>query len=289
MDGLLQSFAELPDGALPFLYAGAALALSIFALGVLNRASVWLRGQDEASPLSVGRIVWLSLTRFFAPDCLFARRVFANSRARGIMLSAIVWSVILLAFGVAISTVTFVTNVEVDATISAVIGLTMDLAGGVLLFGLAFALARRFIFRPARYIPLRGDAAVMLLFFLVVLSGLVLESTHAAGGVAISASRNALAMLPPVLPPQQGGAGTEWYWQPFGSLIARLVLALGVDADAFVNAHLAVYLIHAASAFSLIAYMPFSKLFHMFAAQITTYARSQRPARASYPLKTRKV
>lgn len=287
MDGLFQSFAEIPGGVLPFVYAGAALACLIFAVGVSSRASVWTRGRNDSYPLNGWQILWQSLTRFFAPDCLFARRVFANSRARGLMLSAIVWSIILLAFGVAVSAFTFLTNTELDTAIDALLGLAMDLAGGMLLLGLAFALTRRFLIRPARYIQSKGDVAVMLLFFLVVLSGLILESTHVAEATAFRSSRNAIAMLPPLLPPQHGEGAMEWYWQPFGSLIARLVLALGIDADTFANSHLALYLVHASSAFLLIAYLPFSKLFHMFAAPITTYARSRRPSRGSYPLRPR--
>lgn len=287
MNDLFQSLAEIPDEVLPFLFAGAGLAILIFIAGVLQRMSIWQKGRDESYPLGPARVLWLSFTRFFAPDCIFARRVFANSRTRGIMLSAIVWSVVLLAFGVGVSAVTFLTKIELDVTIDGILGLAMDLAGGVLLLGLAFALARRFIFRPTRYIALRGDAAVMLLFFLVVLTGLVLESTHVAESMVPGETQNALAMLPPILPPQHGGEGMEWYWQPFGFLIARLVLALGVDAKAFGEAHLAIYLSHAAAAFLLIAYLPFSKLFHMFAAQITSDARHQRPARGSYPLRSR--
>jgi nitrate reductase gamma subunit len=287
MNGLFQSLAGLPSDVEPFFYMAAGLAMLIFVVGVLQRMSLWQKGRDESYPLSPVRVFWLSFTRFFAPDCFFARRVFANSRSRGIMLSAIVWSVMLLAVGVATSAVTFVTNSRLGVTIDGLLGLAMDLAGGVLLLGLAFALARRFIFRPARYIPLRGDAVIMLLFLAVVLSGLVLEASHLAVRIGAEMASNQLAMLPPVLPPVHGTGGWAWYWQPFGSLIARIALALGVDPGAFEDAHLTTYLFHAASAFLLIAYLPFSKLFHAFAAQITTTARSRRPARGSYPLRSR--
>jgi nitrate reductase gamma subunit len=287
MNGLFQSLAAQPDDTLSLLYAGAALAILIFALGMIHRAGVWLRGRDEAYPLSLGRIVWLSLTRFFAPDCLFARRVFANSRTRGIMLSAIVWSVVLLACGVGVSAVTFIANIELGVTIDGLLGLAMDQAGGVLLLGLGLALARRFVFRPIRYIPLRGDAAIMLLFFAVVLSGLVVEASHIADRIAADMVSDRMAMLPPVLPPMHGTSGWGWYWQPVGFLIARLGLALGISGATFDDAQLPLYLFHAASAFLLIAYLPFSKLFHVFAAQITTYARSQRPRHGSYPLESR--
>ncbi len=289
MHEVFQSLRELPSEVLPFLYAAGALAILIAVAGVLQRVSVWLKGHDEPGgalyPLGAARIFWLSLTRFFAPDCFFARRVWANSRLRGIMVSAIIWSVVALAFGVGVSALTFVSGIELGETLDRFIGLAMDLAGGILLAGLLAALARRFLFRPARYIPLAGDAAIMIFFFVTALSGLVLESTHVAENIARSWEPIALAALPPYSPLLHGPEGLEWYWQPFGSLIAWLGLTFGLDAEAFENARLAAYLFHAASAFLLIAYLPFSKLFHLFAAQITTFARNQRPARAAYPLK----
>ncbi len=285
MHEVFQSLAELPSEVRPWLYAAGALAILIFLGGVLNRMSLWLKGREEPHgalyPLGPARILWLSLTRFFAPDCFFARRVFANSRLRGIMVSAIIWSVVALALGVGVSALTFVSGIEPGETLDRFIGLAMDLAGGILLAGLLAALARRFLFRPARYIPLAGDAAIMLFFFVTVLSGLVLESTHVAEPIA--RSREPVAYSPLL----HGSEGSAWYWQPFGSLIAWLGLASGLDAEAFENARLAVYLLHAASAFLLIAYLPFSKLFHLFASQITTYARSQQSPRAALPLKPR--
>ena len=293
MHEIFQSLEELPSAVLPYLLVAGALAILIAIGGVLWRMSIWLKGRDEAGgalyPLGAAQIFWLSLTRFFAPDCFFARRVFANSRLRGIMVTAIVWSTVLLALGVGVSALTFVSSVELDETLDKFLALAMDLAGGVLAIGLLVALGRRFLFRPKRYIPLAGDAAIMVFFFVTVLSGLVLESTHMAEQIARSRGPMALAALPPRAASLllHSPEGTEWYWQPFGWFIARTGLALGMDGEAFERGHLAVYLFHAASAFLLIAYLPFSKLFHLFAAQITTFARSQRPARAAYPLKPR--
>lgn len=290
MHELFQSLNELPPNILPFLVAGGAFALLIFLGGALLRAQLWLQGREDASgplyPLTAGRILWFSITRFFAPDCFFARRVFANSRVRGIMVSAIVWSFVLLLFGVAVSAITFVTDFELEGPLANWLTLVMDLAGGFLRIGLTMALARRFIFRPARYIPSTGDTVIILVFFITVLSGLVLESTHLAEQIARGSQNNPLAMLPPYLPTLHQ-AEPEWYWQPFGALIARIGLTLGFDADAIEETRLPLYLAHAAFAFLLIAYLPFSKLFHLFAAQITTYARSQQPRRAAYPLAPR--
>src|SRR5574341_1615373 len=288
MHEVFQSLAELPPAVLPYLLAAGALAILIAAGGILQRMSLWLRGRDDPTgalfPLGAARIVWLSLTRFFAPDCFFARRVFATSRLRGIMVTAIVWSTVLLALGVGVSAVTFVSSIELDEMLDRGLALAMDLAGGVLAIGLLVALGRRFLFRPKRYIPLAGDAVIMSCFFVTILSGLMLESTHVAEQLARSRGPMALAALPPYSPLPHDPEGTEWYWQPFGWLIAQLGLALGMDAETFERGRLAVYLFHAASAFVLIAYLPFSKLFHLFAAQITTFARSQRPARAAYQI-----
>ena len=41
----------------------------------------------------------------------------------------------------------------------------------------------------------------------------------------------------------------------------------------------ALYLIHAGSGFGLVAYLPFSKLIHVFASQITTFASGKASSR----------
>jgi len=45
--------------------------------------------------------------------------------------------------------------------------------------------------------------------------------------------------------------------------------------------YLAIYLAHAGFGFGLVAYLPFSKLFHLAASQITTFAAGKAAARGS--------
>jgi nitrate reductase gamma subunit len=134
----------------------------------------------------------------------------------------------------------------------------MDVAGGLLLVGLLMALARRYLFRPAYWVSVRGDGMVLALFALVVVLGFVMKGVRLAGlGVA------ALAVSP------VGGA--------FGLALGALV---GGDAAALATMYPTLYLLHAGAAFALLAYVPFSRLFHLLAAQITTFAAREEANRS---------
>lgn len=254
MHQLFQTLSVVPESwRVPFY--GAGLITILFAgLATANRFALWARGKDQANVLEgkgAVSLLWLSLTRLFSSDCLFAVRVFVRSRLRGFMLLFIVWSVLLLAAGVLLSAIQAAFGFTVASGRSGLyLSLLMDVAGGFLLAGLLVALARRYLFRPERWMSIMADAVVMNLFTAVVLMGFILE------GMRLAALPWAVAK-----------------WTPVGYAIGHLLARIpGVDAVSLISAYPAAYLVHALLAFLLLAYFPFSKLFHLFAAQVTLFA-----------------
>ncbi|HKZ83776.1 MAG TPA: respiratory nitrate reductase subunit gamma [Anaerolineae bacterium] len=259
MHTLFQSLTIIPPALRAIFDAAALAALAIFALASLGRMSIWLRGEDKDSGPIAGRgllgALWLTLFQPLSPDCLFARRVFSRSKVRGVMLMLISWSFIVLWLGVLISLAEAIlpaSRAPIDR-LQFLVAPVMDIAGGLLLVGLLMALARRYLFRPVKTISVAADGVVLWLFAVTVLLGFMLE------GVRLSGSGWLLAQ----------------YW-PVGAVFGEILSRLAGGGSVYTRWYTAVYLAHAAAGLALIAYLPFSKLFHLFAAQITTAAARQR-------------
>jgi len=281
MHQLFQSLPLVPPAFRPFFYGLAGLTVAVFLIGTLDRMWLWRQGRDRpgAPALSVIEglteqagawgLLQLSFVKLFSADCLLARRTFARSRVRGVMLVCILWGSLGLLAGVVFSAAAYLApGLLFGYSLRRVLACLMDVAGGLLLVGLPVALARRYFFHPTRWVSVRGDGMVLALFTLVVVSGFVMEGVRLA-----SVGVTALTVWP------VGGA--------FGLALGALA---GGNATALAAMYPTLYLLHAGAAFALLAYVPFSRLFHLFAAQITTFAaraesdrsgrRSQAPRRA---------
>jgi nitrate reductase gamma subunit len=267
MHQMFQSLPLVPPALRVFFYAMGGLAVATFLLGTLDRVWLWRQGRempgDLLSQADTWRLLRLSFVKLFSADCLLARRTFARSRARGVMLVFILWGSLGLAAGAALSALAYLAPGLLSGhDVRRVLAFLMDAAGGLLLVGLVMALGRRYLFRPELWVSAPGDGLVLALFTLVVVLGFVMEAVRLAGigleGIAV--------------------------W-PVGSAFGLALWALTArDAAALAPIYPALYLLHAGAAFALLAYIPFSRLFHLFAAQITTFAAQQdvrRPRRPS--------
>jgi len=117
-----------------------------------------------------------------------------------------------------------------------------ELAGAMMLVGLTVATLRRFVFKPKIVKTELPDAASILFLLAVVLGGFILEGIGIAGGIPGHTQDAEYSFLgyaiSLVLPASSGG----WY-----------------DAA---------WLVHGIMSALLIAYIPFSRLFHMIATPI---------------------
>jgi nitrate reductase gamma subunit len=255
MHWLFQSLSLVPPQWQPFFIMLAVTAGGIFLLGSWSRISIWLQGcrgsGDILEGLGALGLLRLSLLKFFSLDCLLSRRVFARSRWRGLKMIFIILGSLILLAGALLSSLGYLFNRPLlDARGHLVASFLLDLGGGLLLLGSLMALTRQFIFPPQRWISVAADKLLLTLFTMIVSLGFVMEGLRLAG----TGLREAL-------------------WWPVGALFGVILDALlGSNERALSAIYLAVYLIHAGLAFTLIAYLPFSKLFHLFAAQITTFA-----------------
>lgn len=259
MEASRTAFWNVPESVQLVFYVLAVLTLVLFLFGIWDRISLWLRGRDEDSEVLTGvgitGLIKLSLVNFFSMDCFFARRVFKRSKLRGIMLIFIVWSFIALFIGTVLVSLDHYLRLNfLRGTTYLAFSLILDLAGGFLLLGTAVALLRRYVFKPERMVGSLEDGVILMLLLSVVLSGFAVEGLRLAVTKPLSND-----------------------WSPVGAIFAEfLKMALGANLTALSSFYITVWILHFLFAFSFIVYIPYSKQFHMFAAQITTLAAAER-------------
>ena len=235
----------------------SALALAVFAWGVFERVRFWLRPELQRSP---GGVRWrraLSLAvqgvrRLRRPSTLrtlfwnglVQRQLWRESRQRWLMHLSLSWSFAgLFVIG---SGGNFLIDLGVPlAKDDHWFAATNDFLGLTLLLGVAIALQRRFL-SPKPYIrTVFEDTAILgLLAFL------------ALGGYMVEAARYLKEGTP-------DGVATYAF---LGYPLVRALEPLGAD---WARAYDALWWLHASSGLGLVAYLPYSKLFHMFASPAT--------------------
>jgi len=243
-------FWGIPDGLIKAFYACAGLTILIFALGFWDKARIWSKGKDvdqELKGMGPVRLIWLSTIKFFSSDCMFAKRVFPRSIIRGLMLMGIMWGFLILLLGTGGRSLNYYFIQFLEGGIWLFFSLILDVAGVLVLVGCGFGLYRKYIGKPERVVKSTQDGFLLWLLFLVVLTGFLVEGIRLA------------ALNPPSAD-----------WSPFGFVCGVIVKSL-VGVDVLKPLYVWVWSIHFLFAFSFIAYIPFSKYEHIFAAQISTY------------------
>jgi nitrate reductase gamma subunit len=243
-------FWNIPDGLIKAFYTLAGLTVIIFILGFWDKVRIWSKGMDvdqELKGMGPVRLIWLSATKFFSSDCMFAKRVFPRSIIRGLVLMGIMWGFLILLMGTGGRTLNYYFIQFLEGGIWLLFSLILDVAGVLVLVGTGFGLYRKYIGKPERMVKSTQDGMLLWLLFLVVLTGFLVEGIRMA------------ALNPPSAD-----------WSPFGFVCGVIVKSL-VGLEALKPLYIGFWTIHFLFAFSFIAYIPFSKYEHIFAAQISTY------------------
>ncbi len=247
---MAEEFWNIPNGLVTALYVLSGVTVIIFIKGFWDKIRLWSKGMDADQELKgmgpVG-LMWLSITKFFSSDCLFAKRVFPRSILRGLMLMGIMWGFTLLFLGTTGRTINYYIFQFLDGGIWLLFSLVLDMAGILVLIGTGFGLYRKYIGKPERMVKSTQDGILLSLLFLVILTGFIVE------GIRIA-----------VLNPPSAD------WSPVGFVFGAVIEAL-TGAKVLNTLHIGAWTIHLLLALSFIAYIPFSKYEHIFASPISTY------------------
>lgn len=241
--------------------AAVILCLIVFFLGFLYNVLVWMHGKGLArSP--EGRLLKLvpkalkfllsrrlpRLIAVFVKDALYLRKLKERSRTR--------WLVHMLTLG------GFVLMLVLDLVATICLELLrygpmiaeggwaklwlrdfgFDLAGAMMLVGLSLAAMRRFVLRPKMLRTELPDAASILFLLAVVLGGFILEGIGIAGAI------------------EGHELGKEYSFMGYAFSVLMPASWGGYYDE--------VWLVHGLMAALLVAYIPFSKLFHMIATPV---------------------
>jgi Fe-S oxidoreductase/nitrate reductase gamma subunit len=228
------------------IYVLLAPALAIFAYGIYRHVRRWLIGRPAERPaFSLQRLKGLLLYG------LAHRRIF-NNRYAG-LFHALFFSGFIVLF---IGTVVVWLHAELGWRIMEgrfylyFQSLALDVFGLLALIGLSMAFCRRYFFKPARLANTWRDAISVPLLVVILATGFALE------GLRIAAT------------------GDPWAaWSPVGLATGKMLAAV-LPADALRPVHASLWWFHLTCVFSLIAWVPYSKLLHLFTAPTNIYFRS---------------
>lgn len=216
--------------------------VAVFAYGLWRRVRLWRIGKPDGRLDQIPRRLGL----LFRHAVMQAR--LAQNPLAGFFHILFSWGFVLLFIG------TLVVMIEADLRIPIMQGnfylffqsFTLDMVGALAMVGVATAWIRRSIFKPRaltayQKAPSIMDDWVFLAHYLVIMwTGFFVE------GIRI------------VVDQDPWGA-----WSPFGYLHGQM-LASFMSVPAMLTLHKVLWWFHLAVAFSFVAYLPFSKMIHIF-------------------------
>jgi len=224
-------------------YLLAAVAAGIFILGLTTHLSVWIKGiRRQTIALSWGGISNLFL------DGLLGRRIFRGDIAAGAVHLLILWGFSGLFVGTILISADYWLFRFLKGSVYIWYSTCLEIAGLMLMIGLLWALIRRYVQRVPRLETRLEDVMVVMLLFIVVLSGFLVE------GLRLAAQR------------------PDWSRWSFAGHWLSLLWASP-------QAYPYVWWAHAFVSLGFIASIPYCKLFHMLAAPASIYLENQ-PLRA---------
>ncbi len=247
------------------MYALLVPTLLIFGYGMYRHYRLWRRGRSY--PLRWGE-VWLR-GKMLAVE-LFAHRRMLREASSGFFHFALFAGFIVLFLG------TLVVMIHEDFKIRIMQGafylyfqsLALDVFGVLAIAGVIMLAAKRYLERPARLhanVPEREgarrqrpweDAGMLVLILLILITGFLIE------GLRIAATRD------------------PWgQWSPIGWLLARSFQAHW-DVATMRSVHRFLWWFHLVLTFGFIAWLPYTKLRHVFTAAANIFLRPLEPAGA---------
>jgi len=218
------------------MYVLFALAVGVFVWGLARRVAQWRKGRADDERLGDW---WLRL-RLLIKEIFSQRRV-RRRRVPGVFHGLIFYSFIVLLVATTVVALDYDFGTSLfQGWFYAALTIGADLAGALILVGLAVALWRRVKTRPTSLPTSAGDWVSLSLLGLMVVTGFAVE------GLRIATLED------------------PWRWlSPIGLLFAQPFA--GLSADTGRRLHQGLWWGHTAIAMAWIAAIPYTKFFHLLA------------------------
>ncbi len=226
------------------LYLFFAIAMVIFVYGFYRRYRLWRLGKPENRFDQPLKRIFNVLKDGIAQVSIM------REKFPGLMHVAIFGGFVILFIG------TLLVFAQADFSIQILFGrfylwfsLVLDLFGGLFILGILVALIRRYIIRPDRLNIILDDAIILPLLLIIAITGFLIE------GARLAATKPAWAE-----------------WSPIGYFLSGLFSEKGAA-----SIHVILWWFHLLLSMGFIAYIPFSKLFHIFISPANIFFKSFKP------------
>ena len=231
------------------MYLFALIAFVIFLVGIIKKIRRWQRGR----PIGYDDL-GLRFKTFFSAIIKHDRGVFRGTFRRFMHLG-VFYGFLILTIG------TLVIAIQDQFGIPLfygkkylILSLLMDLFGLIAMIGIGMAAYKRYIDKPDHEDYTFDDAFLLLLVFLILFTGFVLEGLRAYTTY------------------------DPWaWWSPVGLFFSGVIQLSGLSIHLALSMHSFLWYFHMLLAFGFIAYIPYSKLFHMFASSLNIFLKSSSP------------
>lgn len=253
------------EGYLDSFVLMAVVAVAILILGTFYNVMLWMEGRvsegEAEAPrsrklvLSTKKLLKAVFSRDFGRqlsvlllDSVLLRKLWKTSKTRWFLHSAILIGFIgIFALDVVVTIALEVLHSEPFIDPDGwgklwVRDFGFDFFGLMILIGLIGAAGRRFLIRPKQLVTGQEDIVAVLLLLLVVIGGFVQEGLGMKIGLPSHSSDDIYSFV--------------------GAAFAAVLPSVSMETYA------QLWLMHAVASLALIAYIPFSKLFHLFAAPL---------------------
>ena len=238
-----------------FVVAGAA----VFLYGLYRHWRNWRMGK----PAMRWDKPWERVKSFLS-NTVFHLSVLKEAYP-GIMHACIFYGFVVLAFG------TVAVLLQADLGLHVMYGgfylwlsLALDILGVVAIFGLLLAAFRRYVLRPKRLESTADDAITLVALLVILLTGYFLE------GLRMAAAGDQWALWTPV-----GLVIAKWFGATLGAGGALAPATIGLAGIEMWHRYL--WWFHMLLAVGFVAYMPYSKLFHIVLAPTNQFLRNLGP------------
>lgn len=228
------------------------VAFIIFGKGIYDKYKLWKLGVPEE------RKETASFSRFLKNSFCHLRLL--KEAYPGIMHALIFWGFVIFAIGTASIAIHEDLGIEIfDGYFYLIISLLLDLLGFGAIVGIVMASWRRYVTKPERLDNKPEDAISLGLILTLLVTGFLLE------GFRIATTNDPWAN-----------------WTPIGSIIAAIFS--GASTGTLEALHPVLWWIHAILTFSFIAYLPYSKMFHIITGSVNQYLAKDKAAQSLKPL-----
>ncbi len=224
-------------------YVLAALAMACLAFGLLERVQRWLRADPSGPRPAIGEGIGAALL-----DGLLFRRLLRGDVAAGIMHLLVFWSFFGLFVGTLMLTIDHYVVHYLYGDLYLGFSTTMEVCGLALIFGVLWAMTRRYLQRVPRLERRPSDLVLPGWLLLIGGTGFLVEGAR-------------LAATTP-----------SWAGWSFGG---NVVAGLFPDSEASAVVYIYLWWTHSVLSLGLIAWLPWSRLFHALAAPVNLYLQGQ--------------